>query len=54
MEQNFDHRHQELERQIAEQANHVRRMIACGAPNQAAEDRLRELQRQLAQVKADR
>ena len=54
MEQNFDHRRRELERQIAEQADHLRRMVVCGAPNQAAEDRLSRLEQQLVQVKAGR
>ena len=52
MAQNHDRRQEELQRQIAEQQDHVRRMIVRGTPSQAAEDRLRQLQQQLAQVKA--
>jgi uncharacterized coiled-coil protein SlyX len=52
MAQNLDRRLDELERQIAEQQDHVRHMIVCGAPSQAAEDRLRQLLQKLAQVKA--
>jgi uncharacterized coiled-coil protein SlyX len=52
MAQDLDRRLEELERQIAEQQDHVRRMIVCGVPSQAAEDRLRQLQQRLAQVKA--
>ena len=52
MAQNLDRRQEELQRQIAEQQDHVRRMSVRGTPSQAAEDRLRQLQQQLAQVKA--
>jgi hypothetical protein len=41
----------ELEREIAEQEAFVRRMIVRGAPSQAAEDRLRQLQQQLLRIK---
>jgi hypothetical protein len=54
MTQNFDRHRKELQRQIAEQEKLVRRMIVRGTPNQAAEDRLRQLQQQLAQLKAGR
>jgi uncharacterized coiled-coil protein SlyX len=52
MAQDLDRRLDELERQIAEQQDHVRHMIVCGAPSQAAEDRLRQLLQKLAQVKS--
>jgi hypothetical protein len=52
MAKNPDRRLEELERQIAEQQDLVRRMIVRGTPSQAAEDRLRHLQQQLAQAKA--
>jgi hypothetical protein len=48
MAKNLDRRLEELERQFAEQQNLVRRMIVRGTPSQAAEDRLRQLQQQLA------
>ena len=51
MAQNFDHRLEELERQIKEQDDLVRRMIVRGTPSQSAEDRLRQLHQQLAQTK---
>lgn len=51
MAQNLDRRLEELERRLAEQQDHVRRMIVRGTPSQAAEDRLRQLQQQLAHVK---
>ena len=54
MTHNFDRHRKELARQIAEQEKLVRRMIVRGTPNQAAEDRLRQLQQQLAQLKAGR
>ena len=54
MAQEFDRRLEELERQAAEQEGFIRRMIARGTPSQAAEDRLRQLQQQLAKVKAGR
>jgi hypothetical protein len=38
----------DAERSIADQAAYIRRMIVQGAPTQAAEDRLRELERKLA------
>ena len=50
MERNFDHRRRELKRQIAEQENLVRRMIVRGTPSQGAEDCLRHLEQQLAQI----
>jgi hypothetical protein len=37
--------------QIADQEALVRRMVTQGSPTQAAEDRLRELQRELARVR---
>jgi len=40
-----------LERAIADQQALVRRMIVQGVPNQAAEDRLRQLQHQLSQAR---
>jgi len=40
-----------LLRQIADQEALVRRMVIQGSPTQAAEDRLRELQRELARVR---
>jgi hypothetical protein len=52
MAKTLDRRLEELERQIAEQQDLVRRMIVRGTPSQAAEDRLRKLQQQLAQIKA--
>jgi hypothetical protein len=52
MAKNLDRRLEELERQIAEQQALVRRMIVRGTPNQSAEDRLRQLQQQLARAKA--
>ena len=45
---------EQLQRQIAEQEALVRRMVARGTPNQGAEDRLRHLHQQLAQLKAER
>jgi hypothetical protein len=42
-----DRRRSELERLIAEQEALIRRMIERGTPNQAAEDRLRQLKDQL-------
>jgi len=41
----------ELERKAAEQEAFVRRMIVRGTPSQAAEDRLRQLQQQLSQIR---
>jgi hypothetical protein len=40
-----------LLRQIADQEALVRRMVTQGSPTQTAEDRLRELQRELARVR---
>jgi hypothetical protein len=54
MVQDLDRRRSELTRQIAEQEELIRRMIERGAPNQAAEDRLRQLKDQLAQIKDGR
>jgi hypothetical protein len=50
----MDHRRSELTRQIAEQEALIRRMIERGTPNQAAEDRLRQLKDQVAQIKEGR
>ena len=41
-----------LEGAVAQQEAVVRRMITQGAPTQAAEDRLRQLQRELSRRKA--
>ena len=50
MAQNVDRRLEELKREIAEQESLVRRMIVRGTPSQGAEDRLRDLEQQLAQI----
>jgi hypothetical protein len=50
MANDCERRRQELKRQIAEQEDLVRRSIVLGRPNQAAEDRLRALQRELALI----
>jgi hypothetical protein len=42
----------EVERRIADQQAYVRRMIVRGAPTQAAEDRLRELEQKLMHLRA--
>jgi hypothetical protein len=42
----------EVERCIADQQAYVRRMIVHGAPTQAAEDRLRELEQKLMHLRA--
>ena len=54
MPEDLDRRLQELERQLAEQEQFVRRMVVRGTPSQAAEDRLRQLQRQISELKDDR
>lgn len=46
-----DQRIQRLQGELAAQEAHVRRMILRGAPTQAAEDRLRQLQHALAQLR---
>jgi uncharacterized coiled-coil protein SlyX len=50
MAQDLDRRLQKLKRQIAEQENLLRRMTVRGTPSQGAEDRLRHLEQQLAQI----
>jgi hypothetical protein len=52
MAKDLDRRLEELELQLAEQQNLVRRMIVRGTPSEAAEDRLRQLQQQLAQSRS--
>jgi hypothetical protein len=42
----------EVERRIADQQAYVRGMIVRGAPTQAAEDRLRELEQKLMHLRA--
>ena len=42
----------ELERLVAEQESLIRRMIVRGTPNQAAEDRLRRLKQELAEIRS--
>jgi predicted nuclease with TOPRIM domain len=42
----------ELERLVAEQESLIQRMIVRGTPNQAAEDHLRRLKQELAQIKS--
>ena len=42
---------EELEREIAQQKALLQRMIAQGAPNQNAEDRLRRLEQELLQLR---
>jgi predicted nuclease with TOPRIM domain len=42
----------ELERLVAEQESLIQRMIVRGTPNQAAEDQLRRLKQELAQIKS--
>jgi predicted nuclease with TOPRIM domain len=42
----------ELERLVAEQEILIQRMIVRGTPNQAAEDHLRRLKQELAQIKS--
>jgi uncharacterized coiled-coil protein SlyX len=54
MAEDLDRRLQELERQLAEQEQFVRRMVVRGTPSQAAEDRLRQLQRQISALKDER
>jgi hypothetical protein len=41
----------DTQRSIADQGAYIRRMIVQGAPTQAAEDRLRELERKLAHLR---
>jgi hypothetical protein len=41
----------DAEQSIADQETHIRRMIVQGAPTQAAEDRLRELEQKLAHLR---
>jgi len=41
----------DFRRHIADQQAYVRRMIVHGAPTQAAEDRLRELEQKLMQMR---
>jgi uncharacterized coiled-coil protein SlyX len=54
MAQDLDRRRRELERQIADQEESIRRMIERGTPSQAAEDRLRQLKERLAQAEDGR
>ena len=42
----------ELERLVAEQENLIQRMIVRGTPNQVAEDHLRRLKQELAEIKS--
>jgi hypothetical protein len=42
----------EVERRVADQQAYVQRMIVHGAPTQAAEDHLRELERTLTRLLA--
>jgi hypothetical protein len=42
----------EAERSLMEQRAYVGRLIVCGGPTQAAEDRLRQLERDLARLRA--
>jgi uncharacterized coiled-coil protein SlyX len=42
----------ELEGLVAEQESLIQRMIVRGTPNQAAEDHLRRLKQELAQIKS--
>jgi hypothetical protein len=53
MAQDCQRRLIELKRQIAEQEELVRRTIVRGTPSQGAEDRLRDLKQQLAQIEAE-
>jgi hypothetical protein len=41
----------EAERILMEQRAYVGRLIVCGGPTQAAEDRLRQLERELARLR---
>jgi hypothetical protein len=41
----------EAELNLTDQQGYVRRMIVCGAPTQAAEDRLRELEQKLLHLR---
>lgn len=47
----FDRQIEQIERDVAQQEAHVRRLIIRGAPTQAAEDRLRHLQQELSRLK---
>jgi hypothetical protein len=47
----WDDEIRKLEQDIARQQALVRRMIVQGVPNQAAEDRLHQLQHQLSQAR---
>jgi hypothetical protein len=42
----------EAERSLAEQRAYVGRLIVCGSPTQAAEDRLKQLERELVRLRA--
>ncbi len=50
-EDRSDRNIQELERHVARQKAFVRGMIVGGAPTQACEDRLRQLQQKLSRMK---
>jgi len=54
MAEELDRRLQELERQLAEQQQFVRRMVVRGTPSQSAEDQLRQLQRKISELKGER
>ena len=41
------------ERALVEQRAYVGRLIVCGGPTQAAEDRLRQLERELMRLRTD-
>jgi predicted nuclease with TOPRIM domain len=47
----LDYRLSKLLQQIADQQALIRRMVTQGSSNQAAEDRLRQLQRELARLR---
>ena len=42
----------EAERTLAEHRTHVERLIVCGGPTQAAEDRLKQLERELVRLRS--
>jgi hypothetical protein len=42
----------EAERSLAEQRAYVGRLIVCGSPTQAAEDRLKHLERELVRLRS--
>jgi len=43
----------EAERALLEQQAYVGRLIQCGGPTQAAEDRLRQLERELMRLRTE-